>query len=412
MKNEMDSNYRDRELIEKLKKKYDFNNSDDINELYTLLSTGEIKFESEVGNRFDDRIYDIYIKNKAKSDSDNEKRSKNTKKNKKNKTISDKLKINTRNKLNKDTKSQADTTDTMRKKSQSINKENKENKENLKASLDMDADMIKRVEKELIKQNRIRKIVIFILLIGAIACLGYYFMFYYFADKSERELQNLTKLLDSDSLSSKKSKNKTYQNTKISESERDVLDKYQSIFNSNKKLIGWIKIADTNIDYPVMQCDDNEFYLTHNFDSEEDKAGSLFLDCNNSILEDDDNYIIYGHHLTSGKMFSTLGNYENKDFYEKHKYIKFDTLYEEHTYEVMFAFRSKVYKEDEVVFKYYQFINVNSQEEYQSYMNEMKNLSFYDTGVSAQYGDVLLTLSTCDYHEENGRFVVVAKRIM
>ena len=89
----------------------------------------------------------------------------------------------------------------------------------------------------------------------------------------------------------------------------------------------------------------------------------------------------------------------------------FDTIYEEQTFAVMYAFRSKVYKEDDVVFKYYEFINANSEEEFNSYMNEMKENSFYDTGVEASYGDTLLTLSTCDYHQENGRFVVVAKKI-
>jgi sortase B len=70
-----------------------------------------------------------------------------------------------------------------------------------------------------------------------------------------------------------------------------------------------------------------------------------------------------------------------------------------------------VYNEEDVVFKYYQFIDANSEEEFISYMNEMAEMSFYDTGVTASYGDTLLTLSTCDYNENNGRFVVVAKRI-
>ena len=77
----------------------------------------------------------------------------------------------------------------------------------------------------------------------------------------------------------------------------------------------------------------------------------------------------------------------------------------------MYAFRSRVYTEDEITFKYYQFINANSEEEFNSYMAEMEAESFYDTGVRAFYGDQLLTLSTCDYQEQNGRFVVVAKRI-
>ncbi len=135
------------------------------------------------------------------------------------------------------------------------------------------------------------------------------------------------------------------------------------------------------------------------------------MDCNCDIIRRNDNFIIYGHHLTSGRMFSKLGEYETERYYEKHPYIQFDTIYEEGTYQVMYAFRSRVYDADEVRFKYYQFINAQSEEEFNSYMREMARESFYDTGVTAEYGDKLLTLSTCDYQEQNGRFVVVAKKI-
>lgn len=115
--------------------------------------------------------------------------------------------------------------------------------------------------------------------------------------------------------------------------------------------------------------------------------------------------------MKSGKMFGDLDNYKDEDFYQEHKTITFDTIYEEGTYEVMYVFLSKIYYEEEVVFKYYQFIDANSEQEFNSYMEEMAKMSLYDTGVTAQYGDQLLTLSTCDYEREDGRFVVVAKRI-
>ena len=91
--------------------------------------------------------------------------------------------------------------------------------------------------------------------------------------------------------------------------------------------------------------------------------------------------------------------------------IHFDTIYEKGDYLIAYIFRSKVYSEEDVNFKYYQFINANSKQEFDSYMNEMANMSLYDTGVNVEYGDQLLTLSTCDYQESQGRFVVVAKKI-
>ncbi|MDE6419531.1 MAG: class B sortase, partial [Lachnospiraceae bacterium] len=190
-----------------------------------------------------------------------------------------------------------------------------------------------------------------------------------------------------------------------------VLDEYKTLYNKNRSLIGWLKIDDTNIDYPVMQSPDPNYYLTHNFNQEHDNNGSIFLDPDCDIVHRNTNLILYGHHMRSGKMFGSLDSYSSEAFYEEHKYITFDTIYEKGTYEVMYVFRSRIYNEDEIVFKYYQFIDVDSEQEFYSNMNDIAEMSIYDTGVTAVYGDKLLTLSTCDYREENGRFVVVAKRI-
>ena len=192
---------------------------------------------------------------------------------------------------------------------------------------------------------------------------------------------------------------------------REVLDEYKNLLNKNKKLIGWVKIDDTNIDYPVMQTSDNEYYLTHNLNQENDRNGSIFMDKDCDVLKPSTNYIIYGHHMKSGNMFGKLDLYQDENYCKEHPYIQFDTIYEKGTYEVMYVFRSRVYREEEIVFKYYQFIDANSEQEFDSYMSEMASMSLYDTGVTAEYGDQLLTLSTCDYQEKNGRFVVVAKKV-
>ena len=110
-------------------------------------------------------------------------------------------------------------------------------------------------------------------------------------------------------------------------------------------------------------------------------------------------------------MFGGLQKYAKESYAQKHSTIQFDTIYEKGTYQVMYVFRSKVYNENDIVFKYYQFIEANSEEEFNSYMKEMEAVSLYDTGVTASFGDRILTLSTCDYSQDDGRFVVVAKRI-
>jgi len=276
----------------------------------------------------------------------------------------------------------------------------------------MDKKMEEAVRRELKKKSLIRNILISILLLVAVASIGYYVKYYSDAKKVQEQSDEFSELKDARFADVLKNVEpvvkKDYDESVVIP---DILDEYKALFNKNKSLIGWIEIADTIIDYPVMQTKDNEYYLKHDFNQKNDANGCIFLDCNCDVILGNDNWILYGHHMKNGKMFSSLIKYADMDYYEKHKYIRFDTIYEKGTYEVMYAFRSRIYNTNEITFKYYQFIDANSSEEFDSYMEEMEKMSLIDTGVSAAYGDKLLTLSTCDYQEENGRFVVVAKRI-
>ena len=276
----------------------------------------------------------------------------------------------------------------------------------------LDPKMAEAVRKELKKKNLIRSIFIAALLLVAVGSIGYYIKYYSDAKKVQEQSEEFAELKDPKFAEVLKNvdpvtKKKYDESVVIPE----ILDEYKALFNKNKSLIGWIEIADTIIDYPVMQTLDNEYYLKHDFNQKKDDNGCIFLDCNCDVILGNDNFILYGHHMKNGKMFSSLIKYADQDYYEKHKIIRFDTIYEKGTYEVMYAFRSRIYNTNEITFKYYQFIDANSSEEFDSYMEEMEKMSLIDTGVYATYGDRLLTLSTCDYQEENGRFVVVAKRI-
>ena len=280
-------------------------------------------------------------------------------------------------------------------------------------SLDeFDADMQKRILREMKKRERIRKGIVAVcslLVAGSLA---------YLANYSYR-----TKRLDDYAAIQKNLKNTALTTPKTPETPvihydddtadtlPDILPEYQTLYSLNKRLIGWVKIDDTYIDYPVLQTVNNDYYLNHNFDQEEDKNGSIFLDKDCSIYPRSTNLILYGHHMRSGRMFGQLNKYSSEKFYKEHKYIQFDTIYEKGTYEVMYVFRSKIYEESEIVFKYYQFTDAVSETEFESNMMQMADMSLYDTGVSAEYGDELLTLSTCDYYTSDGRFVVVAKKI-
>jgi len=280
---------------------------------------------------------------------------------------------------------------------------------------DYDKNMQQIIRAEMKKQERRRKFMLASCVCVALVCFGYLGHYYYEAYRSDAAYNELAALKGQEKGEKESDTAQSITINYVDETEipvPDVLEEYKNLYNKNKGLIGWIKIADTNIDYPVMQAADNEYYLRRNFDQEYDKNGCIFLDKDCDVIDRSTNLIAYGHHMNSGKMFGKLDKYYgSKTSYEKYKYIEFDTIYEKGTYEVMYVFRSKIYEEDEIVFKYYQFIDVSSEAEFDSNMKEMADMSLYDTGVTAKYGDELLTLSTCDYYTDYGRFVVVAKRI-
>ena len=187
---------------------------------------------------------------------------------------------------------------------------------------------------------------------------------------------------------------------------------YQDSFLANEDMAAWLQIPDTDIDYPVMWTPrDENYYLYRDFEGRDNKNGCLILDTDSSLDPLTTNLIIHGHNMRSGAMFGNLTDYEDFSFYEKHKQISLYTEECQRNYEVIAVFRSQVYKKSDKVFKFYKFFQADTQEEFDDFYNNIKQLSLYDTGVTAEFGDHFLTLSTCVYHVEQGRFVVVAKEV-
>ena len=365
---------RDYEKIKEIKESYDLNNAEDIRQVYALLAGGSYRFESVLGDEFDDEIYKSFsdIKNKSQ-DNEKQKNDRETKK--------------TNKKIDKQKKPNINEYDDV-----------------LKAA----------VKAELKKQEIRRNLMIVAFSLVAIGCFAYFGIYYY---------QNIRTANDMEHLAQIKEQNKTPGLAFLTDNEEEngnadgedtppeVLEDYKTLLNMNKDLIGWLKIADINIDYPVMQTNDNTYYLEHNFDNKYDKNGCLFLDYQCDVINRNTNLIIYGHNMQSGKMFGSLSKYSSEEYYKEHPRFEFDTIYEKGAYEIVYVFRSKIYNEDAVVFKYYQFLDVQSEKEFNSNMTEMAKISLYNTGITPQYGDELLTLSTCDYQEDHGRFVIVARKI-
>lgn len=195
----------------------------------------------------------------------------------------------------------------------------------------------------------------------------------------------------------------------------DILPEYQEIHAENEDLVGWLEIEGTVINYPVLQSDnetDSQFYLTHSFAKKKDKNGSLFMDYRNDFVDRDTNLIIYGHNMKSGAMFGSLKKYLEKGYLEAHNRIRFDTIYERGTYEVIGAFLSEVSYQDEYTFRYYNFLNANNESEFEAFRVNVMQLDALKKGtLDAKYGDQLLTLSTCSSYTDEGRMFIIAKKV-
>lgn len=180
---------------------------------------------------------------------------------------------------------------------------------------------------------------------------------------------------------------------------------YMELKSQNADFIGWIKIDDTNINYPVMQNKTPNFYLRKNFNKEYSYYGTPYISelCS---ADKSDNLIIYAHNMKNHQMFGDLEKYKSKDFYTNHKYIQFDTLNHQGTYEVI-----SVFKTTANAFDYQNYTDFSDEEQFNTFIDKCKSLSLYDTETNSAYGDRLITLSTCEYSQDNGRLVVVAKQI-
>lgn len=204
----------------------------------------------------------------------------------------------------------------------------------------------------------------------------------------------------------------TEKDTMTYSQDKSFLPDYQALYLQNNDMVGWIKIEDTKINYPVLQSKDNpNFYLKHGFDKAYTDYGCPYVQENCDVDIPSDNLIIYGHNMKDSSMFSVLMKYTDKSFWESHKTISFDTLTEKCDYEIIAAFKTVVYTDSPESFKYYQFVNADTADEFNAYITKCKELALYDTGVTAEYGDKLITLSTCEYSRNNGRMVVVAKKM-
>lgn len=258
------------------------------------------------------------------------------------------------------------------------------------------------------KQSIVRLVLAILFLCIALVCECYLGNYFLKTQKSQNNVASLKELVIEDTDFSTTSE----QPEMVVVNGRAVQKKYAELYRENPDFIGWITIPDTRVDYPVMQnMTENEYYIHRNFEQEWDDSGLPFLDYRCSFTKPTANLLIYGHNMKAGTMFSDIIKYDSKEFYDTHPRFSFHTIDGDGEYEVIAAFYSKVYDDETDVFKYYEFFDAASKEEFDAYVEQVKALTSYDIEATAHYGDSLITLSTCAYHTEDGRFAVVARKI-
>ncbi len=185
---------------------------------------------------------------------------------------------------------------------------------------------------------------------------------------------------------------------------------FASLFAINPDIIGWISIEGTHIDYPVVQrTGTKDYYLYRDFYGKQVMRGCIYAREECDVLKPSDNVTLYGHMMKDSTMFADLAGYRDKSFWEDHRYIRFDSLVGEGLYEVICVFKTSATIGKG--FRYHLFVDGETEADLAEFWAGCEELAFYDTGLDPVFGDKLLTLSTCEYTLENGRLVVVARRV-
>lgn len=179
----------------------------------------------------------------------------------------------------------------------------------------------------------------------------------------------------------------------------------------NQDISAWLCIPGTVIDYPVVVSDQENYYLRRDLKGKYSFHGTLYFSGKEGEYENRTNWLIYGHHMKDGSMFAGLMNYENPSYAEKYNTIYLYTKSEDFLYRVVGAFKTDVSEDNEEAFRYSQYLSIQTKQKWEDFLDHYHDCKLYDLQGTIRFGDRLLMLSTCEYSTENGRLVVLCKRV-
>ena len=170
-----------------------------------------------------------------------------------------------------------------------------------------------------------------------------------------------------------------------------------SVINSD--IVGWLYFDNTTINYPIVQGEDNSYYLKHLFDKNYSSSGCIFLDCNNSFDFSDYNNVIYGHHMKNGTMFSSLTEYKNQDYYDAHPQAILVTPNQNYIIDI---FAGYVASTNDNAWQ----ITFETDNEFIEWIADIQERSCFASNVKPVTTDRIITFSTCSYEFDNARFIL------
>ncbi len=236
--------------------------------------------------------------------------------------------------------------------------------------------------------------------------------YFYTSSQRKNDFANLASFVENPSAVSDTTTSGDGSESKAEPDNSALLASYKALQQENPDMVGWIAIDGTTVDYPVMLTKEKpEFYLRRDFKKASSQAGTPFVDANCSISPRSDNVIIYGHNMDDKSMFAPILNYTDPKFYKEHKKIRFDTTEETGEYEIFAVLLTNVNIWDFEEPDYYGMIEAQNAKEYNQFIKMVREASLYETGIEPRYGEKLISLSTCEYSEADGRMMVLAREI-
>lgn len=244
------------------------------------------------------------------------------------------------------------------------------------------------------KKKRILNIAIYLILFLILICSGFKLYFWYKDkknnDETTEQLKNNVKL--------EKIKNDNSNNEKY------IVD-FKKLKSENSDVVAYIKVNNTNIEYPIVKTSNNNFYLNHSFDKSKNSRGWIFADYKNKFDNTDKNIVIYGHNMRDGSMFGSLKNILNEEWYNNTENMNITFLTENGNYIYKVFSIYKIESED-----YYIKTDFSTDNEYQKFLNIIKERSIKNFDVKVKASDKILTLSTCANNNKY-RVVLHAKKL-